>query len=187
MDLSILILTVNGREEMLRGLLNVLNKQKTDSVEILVERDNGETKLGKKRNNLLDQAIGDYIVFVDDDDMVPDYYVQEILKGIESKPDCCSLEGIVTFDGMNPKAFKHSINYPGWYEQNNIYYRCPNHWNVVKRSIASIVRFDDNKSFEEDKDYSRRLRPYLNTEATIEKVLYFFRFKSGPKGYHKHL
>ena len=104
--LSILILTVVGRESMLNELLNVINSQKKDDIEILIENDNGKMKLGRKRNNLIDRAIGDYIVFVDDDDMVPDYYVSEILKGIESQPDCCSLEGVVTFDGINPKIFK---------------------------------------------------------------------------------
>jgi glycosyltransferase involved in cell wall biosynthesis len=185
--LSILILTVVGRESMLNELLNVINSQKKDDIEILIENDNGKMKLGRKRNNLIDRAIGDYIVFVDDDDMVPDYYVSEILKGIESQPDCCSLEGVVTFDGINPKIFKHSIKYPGWYEENNIYYRCPNHWNVVKRGIANQVRFNDNISFGEDRDYSMRLRPHLKTESLIDKPMYFFRYRNIHKEYSDHI
>ena len=53
-------------------------------VEVIPEVDKGETPTGTKRNNLIDRAAGKYIVFVDDDDTVSDYYVSEILRCAES-------------------------------------------------------------------------------------------------------
>jgi len=189
--ISILICTLEKRKAMLDGLIEVLKKQILEAkqlssfkeVEVLVSYENEKVKLGKKRNGLLEKAKGRFVSFIDDDDEISPNYIHLVLKAITYDPDCCSLNGIITTDGQNPKVFKHSISYDGWYEKDGIYYRTPNHWNTIRKSIANCVRFKDDLSFGEDKDFSQRLRPFLSKEKTIEETIYFFKFRNIPKEY----
>lgn len=174
-DLSILICSLNEREKMLNVLLSKLSKQKTSSVEILVERDNGSMLIGDKRNLLLKNSNSKYVCFIDDDDDVSDDYVSKILNCIGKDPDCCSLEGIVTVDGKNSKTFIHSLKYDRWFEKNGIYYRNPNHLNAIKRDICLKVGFS-SKSHGEDRDFSMAILPYLKTEEYISGPIYYYKY-----------
>lgn len=186
-DLSILICTMPSRKYFLDRLLKTLNKQLNNRVEVLVESDDGEMKIGHKRNKLLDKSIGKYVCFVDDDDLVSDDYVLRILSGISGNPDCCSLEGIYTVNGENPTLFRHSIRYTKWetaIEQGEVvYYRCPNHLNPIRREIATKVRFNDSMSNGEDKDFSDRIREFLKNESVINDVIYHYLYLQVQKGY----
>jgi len=172
--LSILICSIKGRERSLDILLQTLRKQKTNDVEILVEVDNKRITTGEKRNILLKKAKGDYIAFIDDDDMVSEDYISKILKAIESKPDCCSIEGTVRFKRKGTqKRFLHSMQFKSWFTANDIYYRCPNHISPVKRELALKTGFP-NISVEEDKAFSLKLLPLLKTEEVIKGPIYFY-------------
>ncbi|NJL70647.1 MAG: glycosyltransferase family 2 protein [Candidatus Competibacteraceae bacterium] len=171
MKLSILICSLGSRHAMLARLLNRLNPQLNENVEVLVETDYGTMSIGEKRNRLLDKATGDYIAFIDDDDLVATDYVSRILDAVKTEPDCVGIEGRMTTDGADPRTFIHSFRYKTWYEQNGIYYRNPNHLNPVKREIALKVRFPD-KNHGEDRDYSMSLLPLLTTEVYLEGTTY---------------
>ena len=176
--LSILILTVPGREEKLEKLLSILNPQVTKDVEIVIEFDERVLSVGEKRNRALDRAQGRYICFVDDDDMVSPNYVKHILWIIgNTDVDCCALTGEITLNGGMPQKFIHSLKYKTWYEEgegrDKIYYRNPNHLNVVKREIARRVRFIDI-STGEDADYSKRLLKHLTVQGEIDPTLYYY-------------
>lgn len=174
-DLSILICSLNSREQMLKKLLEQLKKQKTNSLEILVEKDDGSMLIGDKRNLLLKNSSGKYVAFVDDDDEVSNDYVYKILNGIEKEPDCLGLEGIITTDSKRPKKFIHSLQYKKWFESNGIYYRNPNHLNAIKRDIALKVGFS-SKSHGEDRDFSMAVLPHLKTEYYIEGPIYYYKY-----------
>jgi glycosyltransferase involved in cell wall biosynthesis len=75
---------------------------------VLVSIDNRQKKISDKRNELLDRAKGDYVVFIDDDDLVPSYYIYELLKAIEAKPDCVGFDGYMTTNGKDRHNFKIS-------------------------------------------------------------------------------
>ena len=76
-------------------------------MEVLESSDNGDMLLGDKRNLLLDQATGDYVAFVDDDDMVADTYIEDILTAIdEQRPDCVTFKGLITKDGSHEEEFR---------------------------------------------------------------------------------
>ncbi len=188
MKLSILICSLNSRHESLDTLLHILNPQKNDQVEILIEKDNGTMTIGAKRNILLKRAQGKFICFIDDDDVVSENYVSKILEAIESNPDCCGIEGLIFLRPRHrnrdrtsrqkwlrgdrvQRKFIHSIRYKTWFEDKCVYYRCPNHLNPVKRELALKVRFLPLNS-SEDKDYSIRLLPLLKTETYIEGIIY---------------
>lgn len=80
MKLSILILSIPSRlSNFLPTLLQNLLKQAEpfkNQVEILTLIDNKVRSIGKKRQNLIDIAEGEYIAFIDDDDRVSDNYIE---------------------------------------------------------------------------------------------------------------
>lgn len=200
MKLSILICHLTERAKQLEKLLGVLRPQRTSSeeVEILIREDDGNETVGLKRNELLSFAIGDYVCFVDDDDMVPDYFVGEILKAIDksgtsppkpvaqspfehvepaimtASPDVIGLKGHYTVGDGPPQTFIHSIRYKEWKTVDGIHQRCPNHLNPVKRELALKAGFTE-KDHGEDHDYSMALLPLLKTEVFVDKVMYFYR------------
>jgi glycosyltransferase involved in cell wall biosynthesis len=177
MKLSILICSLTERAHQLPGLLETLDEQIMfpEDVEVLVELDNRERTTGAKRNTLLDKAKGDYVCFVDDDDMVCDRYVDWILTAIESKPDVVGMIGQLRHAGDTIGTFIHSIRYTDWVndEAHRLYTRCPNHLNPVRRDLACAARFPDVTRFE-DRAYSEALRGKLLKEVMIELPIYFY-------------
>jgi glycosyltransferase involved in cell wall biosynthesis len=170
-----MIPSLRKREILLRELLDSIYSQQTTGVEVLVDIDDGQDSVGKKRNRLLSKASGEYVSFVDDDDRLSSRYVERILNAISTAPDVIGITGIITTDGMNPKKFIHSLAYKQWSEDSQAYYRNPNHLNPVKRTLALQVGFLDINCGE-DADYSKRLLPLLKTEVFIPENLYYYQF-----------
>jgi glycosyltransferase involved in cell wall biosynthesis len=182
--LSILICTLEERKQFLQRLLNILKPQKTDNVEILVNCDNGKKTIGQKRNELLNEATGEYIAFCDDDDRVSNRYVELILKALESNPDTVGIHLLMTTDKVITEKTYHSIKYRSWYDEPDPdklwlkrYFRNPNHLNPVKREHALKVMFPEI-NMGEDKVYSTNLLQYLKTEEYIPEPIYFYEFRS---------
>ena len=181
--LSILILSLENRKSYLDRLLTILNPQITEEVEVLIELDNGESSIGKKRNSLLQKSSGQYICFVDDDDLVSYDYVSKILKAIEKNPDVVGMHLLHFNDNQLAGFTYHSLNYRTWFETRDLtlgfmrYYRNPNHLNPVKREYALNVGFPEI-SMGEDKVYSQNILRYLNKEQYIFEPIYYYMFRS---------
>lgn len=183
MKLSILIRSLESRKDKLTELLNHLYKQAIDGVEILFEVDNKEITSGAKANKLLNRAIGKYVVFIDDDDWVADYYVEEMLKACDSDADCFAINGFYSIDGGSQIKWRLSKDNQDRdvYENGElIYLRHTNHITAVKREIALVHGFP-NISNAEDKAYSQALK--LETEYTIDKPMYWYRYSTRNKEY----
>lgn len=186
MILSILICSLVARKQSLKKLEDYLRKQignRIEEVEIITYIDNRQKSTGFKRNWLLQQAHGKYIVFVDDDDWVADYYINEMLIACASDCDCFAINGIMTTNGKHETKWLLSKDYENKDVVENgvmVYYRHTNHITGVKRSIALAAGFPD-KSNAEDKWYSDRL--VLKTEFTITKPMYTYRFSTLNKQY----
>lgn len=181
--LSILIPSLDKRAGLLTVLLRALEKQiTTDEVELRISLDNGKKSIGEKRNELTQGAKGLYCASIDDDDRVSPFYVSLLLKGISTSPDCCSLVGTYTRDGRHPKIFKHSIEYSGWGEKNNILTRFPNHLNCIKSSIAKQMIYPEI-SHGEDRSFSQQLEEsgLLKVEYKIEQKLYNYDYISNKR------
>lgn len=181
---SILICSTEKRKNFLNRLLTILEPQKNDDVEILVELDGGESPIGVKRNNLLEKSVGEYIAFIDDDDVVPKYYVNEILEGIKHNPDVIGLHLIMDTNGTYAQRTYHSLKYRNWWHEPDIdnfnrlkYYRNPNHLNPVKRNLALSVKFPPISNGE-DRDYSMKLLSLLKTEYYIPVPMYFYEYRT---------
>jgi glycosyltransferase involved in cell wall biosynthesis len=174
--LSVLIPSLANRKDSLEQLHACLNPQKTDEVEFIVVSDHGQMSIGQKRNMLLSQSRGQYVAFVDDDDVVPADYVSRILKALESNPDCTSLTGRITFSDGYSRPFIHSLRYDRWIDdhEGKVYYRPPNHLNAIRRDLAIKVGFPSWNSGE-DRYFSHHIRPMLQREEWIEGTLYEYK------------
>ena len=184
MILSILIPSTPNRETMLASLISNLDNQIDklwlwDEVEILVEMDSYEKTIGEKRNALLDKVDSKYLCFIDSDDRVAENYLQQLMLGIMLDFDCCSLNGVITTNGSNPRTFIHSLKYNSWFEENNIYYRPPNHLNCIKSETAKQFKFPQTNTGE-DKDWSMQIAEsgLLKTEYEITETIYFYDYIS---------
>lgn len=177
--LSILIPSLEKRAGRLAALLRSIEKQMTPEVEIIVSMDGGQKTIGQKRNEMTAAAKGLYVASIDDDDRISPQYISLLLKGIATNPDCCSLVGTYTINGRYPKIFKHSIEYNGWYEKNNILYRFPNHLNAIRASIAKQMIYPDVRHGE-DKSFSEQLQKsgLLKKEYKIEPIIYIYDYQT---------
>lgn len=181
MKLSILILSIDNekRNKSLLNLINELNKQilennLSNEVEIIINKDLGEKTIGFKRNEIKNKAIGKYIVFIDDDDMISNEYLSEIFKVIDLDYDIITFFVEHYINGKKQEILIHpnpnidsmvigNINF--WI---NMLHLCPH-----KRNISEQVNFPNINNWE-DLAYSREIKEFCNKQYRIDKAIYFY-------------
>lgn len=164
MLLSILICSINGREEMLSNLVCFLDKQgggfkglyskyingcsvgilTYEEHEIIFAIDDKNISTGNKRQLLLDAAKGKLISFIDEDDEVYDYYIEQGINVAKGDWDCASMYGNMTTDGGNYIEWHLSKDNPNSTVKRNgknFYLRTTNHLCFVKRELALLAGF----------------------------------------------
>lgn len=185
MKLSILIPSTHSRRntflpkalEMVYGQWEGLDIKQQNEVEILFLVDNKKMALGTKRNELVDIAQGEYVVFVDDDDRIEPNYISTLLEAIEMQPDVVTFLASVSINGAHPKICNYSTRHERDFNSSDAYLRLPNHICCVKRSIAIQVDFLPVLRGE-DADYAKKIKPFLKDEVHISQVLYHYDFNS---------
>lgn len=184
-DLSVLVPSVTSRwdtfarsiQEQLYGQLAALPPADQSRVEILVLTDNKTINLGRKRNQMLAMSQGRYVAFVDDDDRLEPSYLTDLLAATQSGADALCFVVSVSLDGGAPLPCHYSKNFPRDRNTPTAYLRLPNHLMAVKRELALKAGFPE-LGRGEDSEYAKRLRPFLETEKQIERVLYHYEFSS---------
>ena len=187
MKLSIIIPCYNS-EPYIDELLKCLAPQLTDEVEVIVIDDGSDfpflspfpgIKVYRKENggvssarNLgLKKAKGQYIVFIDSDDMVSDDYIKQVFKSIESDPDTVYISW-KHLSGPIGKIIESEQ------DEFNPYNRCV--WNrVFKKTYIKGMKFNEEMQVAEDDDFLNRL-PAPTSKTYIRKPIYIYR--SGRKG-----
>ena len=188
MILSILICTIPERAEVFKSLVSDLENQidkldAWDKVEIISnDSPKGSMTIGHKRNLLINSARGEYVFFGDDDDKVSPDYVQDVLKALESKPDCVGYWENVIMDGRQERSL-FSLKCKRWQVNNPPidgfnYYRTPFAKTPIKTELCRQVMYSD-MNFGEDVDFADRIYPLLKHEVLIEKEMYFYSYTSG--------
>jgi len=181
-DLSVLICSLAEREHLLDNLLKNLSKYikpENFRVEILTDVDNREKSIGQKRNDLVARAKGKYCCFIDDDDEVSPEYFMEIGNALKAFPDTdsTSLVGVYYKDAIEQKRFYHSMQYKFYAEDEEGYYRPPNHLNPILTGFVKRIGFL-KKNHGEDTDFAMSLSKanLIMKEVYITKPLYFYYF-----------
>ena len=182
--LSVLVPSTYNREIQTEILLHRLRKMfKPYDAEVVVCYDNKEMSIGAKRQKMLEEANGEYVVSIDSDDDVKDYYADELFKAFENNPDCVGFE--IEVKGMRGKLASASNMWPRW-ENKRVkhkarrydYTRTPYHKTPIKREIALQIGFPD-KRYAEDIDFSNRLKEsgLIKTELYIQKPMYIYKYE----------
>lgn len=181
-SLDILIPTLAERFVMFNGLRTHIESQIGDRlVKVIADHTPRGTSIGKKRQNMLFASKADYVVFVDDDDMVTPDYVPLIYDAIQQEPDVVGLRGYMTTNKQNPENWIISIKYPEWASDKDgyRYVRYPNHLAPIKLEHALMAGFSD-MGHGEDYDYSMRLKQQgnLKKEVFIDAEIYHYIFRT---------
>lgn len=179
--LSILIPSLACRTEFLSKLISALNPQLTKGVEVLVRIDNADKQIGAKRNELLDSATGEYVVFIDDDDMVSPNFIEKVLEGITSGCDYIGYAQMFHHIHTGQQSKVTTNIGATWGFKDGVYIRGVQHICPIRREIASQVRFPD-KSFSEDREWGYEIEKLVKTEFTIDEPLYYYEYRQFKTG-----
>ena len=187
MKLSIVIPYYNT-PDYTKELLDVLAPQINDEVECVVV-DDGSPKAFKTkyewcrvirkknggcasaRNRGIDETSGDYIQFIDSDDLVPEYFVDNLIETINKNPDIIEY----SWKSLSKEGSQHN------YKLNTDTDRLSNPsvcTRTFKRSFIGDVRFNEKKDSTEDEDFSRKIGYIKNEDinvAVIYDYMYFYR------------
>lgn len=184
MDLTIIIPCYNA-EPYIGELLDCLAPQITPGVEVIVVDDGSKVPFktsytwatvvrqknggaSKARNKGLDMATGDYVAFIDADDLVADNYIDTILAKIAEGFDYLYMSWRTLPGGWQCDVKLKTVNdtFPS-------YNLCV--WNrVYKRSKIGKVRFNTNKRIAEDAQFIRDVKE-TGVKAFISDYMYFYR------------
>ena len=188
--LSIIIPYYNTKEYT-DELLECLDKQMLSEVEVILV-DDGSSPAYKAnpsyywlriirtrnhgqsaaRNKGLECARGDYIQFIDSDDMVSNWFINKLLKKIPEGSDLIEY----SWKTLGDRIEKFLIRQGG---------RCPNIsacTRCFKRTYIGNIRFNEQKDATEDEDFSRRLgihRAPPPKVSVIEWPMYYYRKREG--------
>lgn len=200
MKLSIIIPYYNT-QGLTDELLKTLEPQMKRSVEVIVVDDGSETPFktdyewvmvirtkrtnpATARNEGLKLAKGEYIQFIDSDDLISDDFVESILGAIKEGTDIIEY----SWRSLNSGRFDVRLSQGERCKMPGVVLR------TFKRSYIGDTRFNEKKDATEDEDFSRRLG-YLTepvSVTTIPQYLYFYRdevqgsnVKSYKDGYKK--
>ncbi len=189
--LSILICSVTERAHSLDMLLDEFERQckeYPDDVEVLVKVDNKVLTIGHKRQMLLEESNGEWIVYFDDDDWPSPNYVKLVLQAISNDGvDCIGIWGRMTTNGARPQTWCHRLGYEVADRRYGYDYIRPIlHFNPVKRDKALQAGFNKEMRFGEDMDYAGRLNKLLTKEYFIEEPLFHYRYSTDLKHNEKY-
>lgn len=170
-----------NRYEYLKRLQSVLLPQvekHKDRVNIQYKDTGPSMTIGEKRNALMIMAYGQYFSFIDDDDLVPSYYVEEMLKAIDNSPDVVTFNGHMLTDGKSRVDFIIKLG-EKYEERGGKYYRWPNILCAFKKELVIDIKFPHVKNME-DFIWSEKImkRGLLKSEVHIEKEMYQYLFRT---------
>jgi hypothetical protein len=198
MRLSILIPTLPQRKKMFNILYKNLMAQidfvhtthpSLGQVEILFDSSKkflkGGLSVGAKRDALKCRATGDYLVFVDDDDIVAPNYLESVLRLSESNPDIITFRSLYkssTYWGIVDMNLNHSEN-----EQMNdttIVKRQPFHVCPIRTSIAQQHSFPDINNAE-DWGWMVKVLSNCQKQAHSDQILHQYNDFSSTSAVHE--
>lgn len=149
----------------------------------------GTPRLGELRDAMVDwadlQLGAEYVSFVDDDDLVPDYYVTTVLAALGHRPDHVGFQVDYWKNGERQGLIEHKLSHGRWGARVRrptdppggklVIFRDFTHIDPIRTSIARRGRFADAPPHAmEDRAWVRSVRPHLKTEVYIPRPMYTY-------------
>lgn len=182
-----LIIPCYNAEPYINQLLDCLAPQITDEVEVLIIDDGSDNPfktnykwaeiirqdnkgVSYSRNVGLDIATGEYIAFIDADDLVSDKYVKTIINVAKTeKFDYCYLSWKTLPEGLQMEVKLNSVN-------DNFPFYNRSVWNrVYKKSFIGDLRFNTNIHIGEDGEFLNALKEEGKKKSFIAEYMYLYR------------
>ena len=183
-DWSILIPTIPGREASLKSLIEGIREKVNRlapglRIAIVTNFDNRVKSIGKKREELLQGALGKYMSFIDDDDQITDAYVEDLRDTIAGGYHVMRLRGQI-----QQYTFTHSLEntLSGMMARGEVFLRPPNHLNPMMTDVAKLVHFGDAVRGE-DLDWTIRMakRGFLEREFRSDPSRIHYLYQMGDR------
>lgn len=192
MKLSIIIPFYNT-PDYTEELLTRLEPQLTDEVEVLLIDDGTEHVKwamwyierfpwlrvirtehhgqSSARNRGIDESCGEYIQFIDSDDLIPKYFIEKLLEKIPEGNDLIEYSWEHLPPGKSRFWIRQGMRNPNI----SACTRC------FKRSFIGDVRFNELKDATEDEDFARHVGLHEShvKASIIETPMYYYRRHSG--------
>lgn len=178
---TILVATLAQRAARFERLLQQVLPQTEPhdgAVTVMAYYNHGGGGLGAIRQSLVDHATSTYVSFVDDDDELPDYHVDEVMSRLDGVVDYVGWQMQCYVNDQPLKPTYHSLRYPRWYDDRRGYYRDVSHLNPIKLELARRADFRRGGP-PEDVSWVDQVRPHVKTEAYVDKVMYHYRSSPG--------
>jgi len=182
---TILIPTLGQRSAQLKRLLDVLLPQLEpfgDRARVVGLWNNGEVPLTHIRQTLVVTAKTDYVCFIDDDDLVPDYYASDVMRALEYDPDYVGWIVECAHPRRQSQLAYHSLQHGGWFQRDSKLYRDYSHVNPIRTSIARRVDFRHTPRYRpEDRHWAAQLRRLraARREVYIDRIMYHYLYVPG--------
>lgn len=176
---NILIATLGQREDRFKRLLSTLMPQVAQAqgaVHVTALWNNQERPISHVRQDLINNAVGTYVSFVDDDDELPEYYVDKILPLLDGV-DYIGWRMQCIADGVKLNPTFHSLRYHSWFHDDVGYYRHVSHLNPIRLDLARRVSYRDCP-LPEDTSWAHKVRPFVKSEHFIDDVMYIYHASS---------
>jgi hypothetical protein len=186
-DWSVLIPTIPGREDSLKRLLETIREKVVRiaprlRVEYCLKFDNKEMSVGLKREDLLQNARGKYMAFIDDDDTITDQYIEDLVATIQGSYPVMRLRGQI-----QQYTFTHSLEnrLDGSMARDGVFLRPPNHLNPMMTDVAKLIHFKDSVRGE-DLDWTIRLARtgFLTHEYQSDPARIHYIYNMGDRNVH---
>ncbi len=176
---TILIPTLGERSELFARLLAVVLPQTEPyggRVRVLGWWSHGTPSIGVIRDALLQRAGTDYVSFVDDDDLVPAYYVDQVMDAIADRPDHVGFQVEYLKEGRSVELIDHSLRHGRWGRNRRVgLFRDITHIDPIRTTLARRASFDlVPAGVAEDEQWVFQVRRHVRTETYIPHVMYHY-------------
>lgn len=179
MKWSILILTMPERKDFLGRLLDVLAPQveKFPQIEVMTKTSTRARSVSDQRQEMIEKSLGEYVNFIDDDDLVPSNYVASILPLLDGV-DYIGFPVKVFRDGSEYGIAYHSLKNREWSCHGTTSFRDISHLNPIKREIALQAKFEGG--YGEDHRWAVQLRNLgiVKTQNYVPEAMYFYHIRT---------
>ena len=169
--LSIITPTSRERAVFLDRMLCCLAPQMRGEVEHIVLSDNGYMSLGKKMNHLYQMVSGKYVTVVNDDDLVPENYIDIILDAAKTDKDILLgkiMSGWV--NGINTTLEQFKV-----LESTQIYHRYENVIPAKTELVVPLAVWNESKemTYRQDSNLSTLIGEAAKSVYDTDAILYY--------------
>lgn len=172
---SILMPTMPSRRSLRRRILMLLEPQleKYDDIELLIFEDNCKRNYGSKLQTMVNMAQGEYLNFIDDDDMVSEKYIDTLYPLLDGV-DCVGFTGHISINDDKTLPVHYNLKYKTPENRSDGYFRYIQHLNPIRSELVRQIPYDGH--FAADTSWSSKAQEMnlLETQNTADGVLYYY-------------